>query len=201
MKVFATLFLVLLAATSTAAIPLKIARVSSIDCLFSPSCHLPGVTDTTADVTLSGGGTAHLQTRTFFGKPGTRAAGFYAYEYRLDLSHAIWITAIACVDSITLTFGPVVNTLNYGGDRAKDEVFVLVRTGMFGLESAEKRGDSITFTFEEPVCGSGDRSKPGRGDTSAFWGLLSRHEPQFVTARVHETHRTTWDVQARAPRL
>jgi hypothetical protein len=193
-------FFVLFFGPTAQAVPLKIVKVGApaINCVFNPACTNV-VNDTTDNVTLSTGGTGFFQSRTFNGKPGSPAAGLFAYEYRLDLRNAVGLTAIACVDWVSLDFGPVVNTLDYNGDRRRgDQVFVITTggTGTIGIASAIKLGNKITFRFTSPVCGGG---APGRGQTTFFWGLVAKTGPHFVTAKVHETGGVVHNIKARTP--
>ncbi|MFN2491689.1 MAG: hypothetical protein ABR501_02250 [Pyrinomonadaceae bacterium] len=193
-------FLLLATGATAQGVPLRIVNVGApaINCVFNPACTNV-VNDTTDNVTLSTGGTGFFQSRTFNGKPGSPAAGLFAYEYRLDLRNAVGRTAIACVDWVSLDFGPVVSTLDYNGDRRRgDQVFVITSGGMgtIGIRSAIKLGNKITFRFTSPVCGGGS---PGAGKTTFFWGLVAKTGPHFVTAKVHETGGTVHIIQARAP--
>ena len=81
------------------------------------------VNDTKDNVTLSAGGAGFLQSRTFKGLPGSPANGWYGYEYRLDLRNAVGALNIACIDWMTISFGPVISTLDYNGDHKPDQVF------------------------------------------------------------------------------
>src|SRR6266404_9952473 len=97
-------------------VPLKVVNVSApaINCVFNPTCTVT-VNDTSDNVTLSNGGTGFLQSRTYKGAAGAPAAGLFAYEYRLDLRNAVGAVAISCIDWMTISFGPVVGSLNFGG--------------------------------------------------------------------------------------
>lgn len=198
----AAAFFIVMAASVAQALPLKIVKVGApaINCVFNPTCTNV-VNDTSANVTLSTGGTGFFQSRTFNGKPGSPAAGLFVYEYRLDLRDAVGLTAIACVDWVSFDFGPVVNTLDYNGDRRRgDQVFVVTKGGLgtIGIASANKVGNKITFKFTSPVCGGG---RPGAGQTTFFWGLVSKTGPHFVTAKVHETGGVVHNIQARTPKI
>jgi len=181
------------------AVPLKVVNVGApaINCVFNPPCTVT-VSDTVSDVPMSAGGTGRLQSRTYKGMPGSPANGLFAYEYRLDLTHAVGLTNIACIDWMTISFGPVVNTLDYNGDKKPDQVFVVTSGGLgtIGLASAVQTGSNIKFKFSSPVCEGG---APGKGDTSFFWGLVSKQPPQSVTATLHETGGATHVVKARSP--
>ncbi|MDX6498138.1 MAG: hypothetical protein QOG23_1398 [Blastocatellia bacterium] len=181
------------------AVPLKVVNVSApaINCVFNPTCTVT-VNDTSDNVTLSAGGTGFLQSRTYKGAAGSPAAGLFAYEYRLDLRNAVGALNIACINWMTISFGPVVGSLNYGGDVKPDQVFVVTGGGIgtIGLASEVQTGSSIKFTFASPVCEGG---APGKGDSSFFWGLVSKQAPKFVTATLHETGGATHVVKARSP--
>ena len=181
------------------AVPLKVVNVSApaINCVFNPGCTVT-VNDTTDNIAMSTGGTGFLQSRTYMGAAGSPAAGLYAYEYRIDLRNAVGAVAISCIDWMTISFGPVVSTLNYGGDAKPDQVFVVTGGGIgtIGIASAVQTGSNIKFTFKSPICEGG---APGKGDSSFFWGLVSKKSPQFVTATLHETGGVTHNVKARAP--
>ena len=199
MKRFSFALLLCFAPIVVAAAPLKVVNVSApaINCVFSPTCTVT-VNDTSDNVTLSAGGTGFLQSRTYRGAAGSPGAGFFAYEYRLDLRNAVGALNIACVNWITISFGPVVGSLNYGGDAKPDQVFVVTGGGIgtIGIASAIQTGSNIRFNFTSPICEGG---APGKGDSSFFWGLVSKQPPKFVTATIHETGGATHVVKARSP--
>ena len=178
---------------------LKVVNVSApaINCVFNPSCTVT-VNDTSDNIAMSTGGTGFLQSRTYKGVAGSPADGLFAYEYRIDLRNAVGATAISCVDWMTIGFGPVVSTLNYGGSAKPDQVFVVTGGGIgtIGIASAVQTGSNIKFKFASPICEGG---APGKGDSSFFWGLTSKNSPKFVTATLHETGGATHVVKARSP--
>jgi hypothetical protein len=178
------------------AAPLKIVNVGApaINCVFNLSCSV-SVKDTKDTFALSTGGSGSLITRTFKGADTSPAAGLFAYEYRLDLRNAV---SASCIDWIILSFGPVVSTLDYGGDRKPDQVFVVSSGGIgsIGLASAAQTGSTIKFKFKSPVCGG---AMAGKGESSFYWGLVSRKPATNITARLHETSGVTHAVKARAP--
>src|SRR5260370_2797366 len=182
-----------------AAAAVKVVNVSApaINCVVKPPCTVT-VNDSTDNVAMSTGGTGFLQSRTSKGAAGSPAAGLFAYEYRIDLRNAVGAVAISCIDWMTISFGPVVSTLNYGGDAKPDQVFVVTGGGIgtIGLASAEQTGSNIKFKFSSPVCAGG---APGKGDSSFFWGLASETQPKFVTATLHETRAAPHIVKTRAP--
>ena len=142
--------------------------------------------------------TGFLQSRTYKGAAGAPAAGLYAYEYRIDLRNALGVVAISCIDSMTINFGPMVGTLNYGGSAKPDQVFVVTGGGLgtIGLASAIRTGSRIKFNFTAPICEGG---APGKGNSSFFWGLVSTKPPKAVTATLHESGGVNHSVNARAP--
>src|SRR5258708_14719925 len=184
---------------AVSAVPLKVVNVSApaINCVFNPSCTVT-VNDTSDNIAMSTGGTGFLQSRTYTGVSGATANGLYAYEYRIDLRNAVGAVAISCIDSMTMSFGPVVSTLNYGGTAAPDQVFVVTGGGIgtIGLASAIQTGSNIKFNFAKPICEGG---APGKGDSSFFWGLVSKNKPKFVTATLHEPGGATHVIKARSP--
>jgi hypothetical protein len=171
----------------------------AINCLFDPTCRVV-VTDSTDTIPIGADGPNFLQTRTFRGKAGSAAAGLYVYEYRIDLRRATGILHIPCIDSLSLDFGHLVRTLDLDGDGENgDEVFVVTGGGIgsVGLASAEKSGTTITFGFSNSVCAGG---RPGSGQSTFFFGLVSTHAPAQATATLLENTGRTYKVQIRAPR-
>jgi hypothetical protein len=165
-----------------AATPLSVVNVGApaINCVFNTSCTV-GVTDSAGSIPLPGiSGTATLQSRTFTGGAGAPAAGFNGYEYRVNLTNAVGILNIPCIQSLRVTFGPVA-PFQYNGSGPTDQVYVVTSGGLgsIGLSSADQVGNDITFTFASPVCAGGS---PGTGATSFFFGLASAGAPTSVTA-------------------
>lgn len=183
---------------ATKAAPLKIVSVAApaINCVFNTSCSVR-VKDTKEDVPLSTGGKGVLQTRTFTGASGSPAEGLFAYQYRLDLTGAVG-TKPSCIDWISLSFGPVVSTLNFDGAARPDHIFVITTggSGSIGLASALQTRDTIRFRFKSPVCSGTSAAK---GASTYFWGLVSTSDPENITALVHESGGTTHVVKARSP--
>jgi len=192
---------VLALAPAVHAATLKVVNVGApaINCVFTTAspCTI-SVSDTSADVPMSAGGSGRLQSRTFKGLAGSPADGLFGYEYRLNLTDAVGVTNIACIDWMSISFGTIVNTLDYDRDQKSDQVFVLTSGGLgtIGLASAVQTADTIRFKFSKPVCEGG---APGKGDTSFFWGLVSKSSPKDVTAVLHETGGATHVVKARSP--
>ena len=194
------LLLTIVVPTVVYAVPLKVVNVGApaINCVFTTAspCTVT-VNDSIGNVPMSAGGTGRLQSRTYTGRPGSAASGMFAYEYRLDLTNAVGALNIACIDWMTISFGPVVS-LDYNADAKPDQIFVVTSGGLgtIGIASAVQTGSSIKFNFSKPVCEGG---APGKGDTSFFWGLVSKNPPKTVTATLHETGGATHVVNARSP--
>jgi hypothetical protein len=166
-----------LLASAALAQPLKIVTVSAppINCVFNPTCTVT-VQDLSAPIWVKG----FLQSRNYRGAAGAPAAGFYAYEYRIDLRNVVGITFIPFITSLTINFGPNAR-FDFNGDGSKDDVFVVTKGGLgnVGLLSAVRSGNNITFTFKPPVGGG---SAPGKGDSTFFFGLVSKYPRHNVTA-------------------
>lgn len=182
--------------------PLRVVEVSAeeLNCLFDSTCRV-GVEDSTDDIPIPARGVNFLQSRTLTGHRGAPAAGLYVYQYRVDLRRAVGLTHIPCLTSLSLSFGPVVNTLDLDGNgKAGDQVFVITEGGgeAVGLASAEKAGGAITFQFSSPVCAGG---RPGNGQSTAFFGLISTNPPGPTTATLRDSNGKTYEADARVARL
>ncbi|MFS8087150.1 MAG: hypothetical protein ACMG6H_16065, partial [Acidobacteriota bacterium] len=165
---------------------LKVVNVSApaINCVFNPACTV-SVNDTTDNIAMSTGGTGFLQSRTFKGAPGWPATGLFAYEYRIDLRNAVGAVAVSCIDWMTISFGPAIGTLNYGGDAKPDQVFVVTSGGIgtIGIRSAVQTGSNIKFKFSSPICEGG---APGKGNSSFFWGLTLKCHDIVYSEKCHD---------------
>ena len=148
MKNFLFALLLCFAPIVVAAAPLKVVNVSApaINCVFNTPCTI-SVNDTTDNIPMSTGGTGVLKSRTFKGLPGSTAEGLFAFEYLLDLRNAVSATAVSCIDSMTISFGPVVSTLDYNVDQKPDQVFVITSGGIgtIGVASAIQTRNNIKF--------------------------------------------------------
>jgi hypothetical protein len=174
-KLFA--MLVFVSAPALMAQPLKVVTVSApaINCVFNPACKV-----TVQDLTAAIWSTGFLQSRSYQGAAGAPAAGRWAYEYRIDLRNVVGVTAIPFITSLTVDIGPI-EQFDFNGDGKKDDVFVVTKGGMgnVGLLSAVRSGNNITFTFKPPVAGG---SSPGHGDSTFFFGVVSKYPRHNVTA-------------------
>jgi hypothetical protein len=174
--------------------PLKIVEAHNPDihCLFISGCvpdYSPDFRATESRTTLGG----LLKTRTFHAARRSRAAGLWLYEYRLDFRDAVprkspvpGLEMSNCIRSVTIDFGEVISSLNYGGDAKNDEVFVITAGGGpgggIGLRSAIKTGSRIEFVFNSAVCPSEIRG----GDGSTYiWGLVSGKAPRDISAELN----------------
>src|SRR5574337_1890155 len=111
---------------------------STVYCLFDPSCTVTITNSNTTPIPMQVGGTAFLESRTFAGKPGTPAAGLYGYEYRINLEKAtetmvnvegVATKRIPCLRSMAFEFGPIVDTLDYNGDKKAGDLLYVVTSG------------------------------------------------------------------------
>lgn len=198
MKRFSFGFLLCLTPVVVAAAPLKVVNVAApaINCVFNPSCTV-SVQDSSDNIPMSTGGTGFLQSRTFVGAPGGPAPWANIYEYRVDLRNAVGATAISCIDWMKFDFGEV-SSLDFNADSRPDQVFVIIGGGIgtIGIASAIQTGNNIKFNFTSPICEGG---APGKGDSSFFWGLVSKTRPKLVSATLHEPGGATHVVKARSP--
>ena len=188
------------AAPTIQAQELRIVEVTApeINCLFDTTCRVT-VADSSTTIPIPTRGSNFLQSRTLRASADSPAAGFYVYQYRVDLRNAVGLARVPCLSSLSLDFGPVVNALDLDSNgKAGDEVFVITRGGLgtVGLASAEKSGNTITFTFSSPVCAGG---RPGGGESTFFFGLVSRGSPRAGSATVLETTGTSYEVKALVP--
>lgn len=199
MKKLSLALLLCLTPFAVQAAPLRVVNVSApaINCIFNPSCTVT-VNDTSDNIPMSTGGTGLLQTRTYTGAPGAPAPWANVYEYRVNLTNAVGATAISCIDWMRIDFKEVA-ILDFNSDSRPDQVFVVTGGGIgtIGLASAIQTGTSIRFNFTSPICEGGG---PGRGDSSFFWGLVSKTPPKMVMATLHEAGGVTHSVKARAPK-
>jgi hypothetical protein len=134
------------------------------------------------DTTVWTSGT--LRSRVYRAHAGTPAAGLYVYEYSLDLRDVVGVTAIPFITSLSLDFGPVVDTVDFNGDANPDQLFVVSKglgIGNVAPANAMKSANIITFTFSPSVGGG---SAPGNGDRTYVFGLVSKHAPRQIQATV-----------------
>jgi hypothetical protein len=181
------------------AAPLDVVNVGApaINCVFDPACTL-AVASSRAGIPLPGiAGAAVLESRTFVGSAGAPGAGLTGYMYRVNLATAAGRHPVPCVQSLTVSFGPV-SALPYDGAGPIDHVFVVTAggPGTIGLSSADQVGNDVIFTFSSPVCAG---STPDGGATSFLFGLASIHPPTAITASATPLIGAPRPVGARAP--
>jgi hypothetical protein len=183
---------------------LKIVKVGApaINCVFNPTCQVV-VTDSLGTIPVpaitgkapwTDYGPAVLQSRAYAGAAGAPAAGETAYVYRMVMSFAVGAT---CVNALKLDVGPIKKHY-YNLSGALADVFVTTTGGLgtIGLASAAEDGDTVTFTFEKPVCAG---SAPEKGDTSFFFGFAAAGAPMKTTAKVQVVSGPAVDTPARTP--
>ena len=172
----ALLVLVSLAAPALLAQPLSVVNVQApnVNFVFNPSGKVT-VQDLSSPIWNGG----FLQSRNFQGARGAPAAGLYVYEYRIDLRNVAGITVIPQIFAMTVDIGPTVK-LDFNGDQQLDDVFVVTKGGLgnVALKSAVRSGNQITFTFSAPIGGG---AAPGKGDSSFFFGVVSKYPRQTVS--------------------
>jgi hypothetical protein len=194
MKKLLGVTLLLLAATAASAQPLTVVHVSApaINCVFNPTCKVT-VQDLSAPIWVNG----FLQSRNYKAAPGAPAAGFYVYEYRIDLRNVVGITSIPFITTLTVNFGPNAK-FDFNGNGTKDDVFVVTKGGLGNVDvaSAVRSGPNITFTFNPPVGGG---AAPGKGDSTFFFGLVSKYPRHNVTATTTNSPPPPLSLNAWAP--
>jgi hypothetical protein len=169
---------------------------SAIYCLFDPSCAVSTTDSSTAPIPMQAGGTALLHSRTFTGKPGTPTSGLYGYEYRIDLEKAVETMVdvegvatrrVPCLLTMTLEFGPIVDTLDYNGDgKAGDQIYVVASggPGTIRLGAVHRWRNKLIVNFDSPVCVGPSGS---RGNSTYAFGMVSAQPPTSIDAVVKET--------------
>jgi hypothetical protein len=179
---------------------LTIAEVGApaINCVFDTDCTIT-VSDFVDEFGVPlASGDARLQSRSQPpGEAGTPGAGLFAHEYRVDLTPSGALTAIVCVRSLSLDFGPI-KRLDYDGDGDLDHVYVVTRGGLGTVapSAARRSGGRVTFTFQPGVCPG---NAPGNGQTSFFFGLASDQPAGPVTSTVRFADGSSTTVDARSP--
>lgn len=169
-----------------------------INCVFDTDCTIT-VSDSVGAISVpfaSAGG--RLQSRTQPpGEPGTPGQGLYAYEYRVDLTQAAGLTAVICVDRLTIEFGPI-ERLDYNRDGRPDDVYVVTGGGLGSVapSAVSQSGRNVTFRFQPGVCPG---NAPGNGETSFFFGLASTTPARPIVSTVGFGNGSSAGVDARAP--
>ena len=99
------------------------------------------------------------------------------------MTEAVSSWTVPCVTDLTVDFGPVAQ-LPYGPGGSQDIFVITSGTGVTGtvkLYEAQKRGNAILFTFNQPVCAGS--TAPGTGLSTFFVGVASNGAPRAVTAK------------------
>jgi len=186
--------LCLVVAPALVAQPLTIVKVQApnVNFVFNPSGTIV-VQDLSSKIWTNG----FLQSRSFRGAAGAPAKGLYVYEYRVDLRNEVGITAIPFITSLTVDVGPNVK-LDFNGDKKLDDVFVITKGGMgtIGIASAVRTGNVVKFTFSSPVGGG---ASPGKGDSSFFFGIVSKSPRKTVIAKAANNMGAALSLKAWAP--
>jgi hypothetical protein len=196
MKKIAAVLIVLAALPLLAqAIAYRIVNVNapSVNFVFNHTGSVT-VTDKTSPVLGSG----FVQSRIYHSEATSPAHGKYVYEYRVDLTNVVGITAPQWVSALSVDFGGL-NTLDFNRDgHASEEVFVITSGGLgvVGPNSAvQVAANPLRFNFARHVFSGASR---GRGESSYFFGLVSQYPPRVINAQV-ETSSGTQTVSVYAP--
>lgn len=191
----ASWILALVASPALFAQPLSVVNVQAptVNFVFNPTGKV-----TVQDFTAPIWGSGFLQSRHFQGAKGAPAAGLYVYQYRVDLRNAVGVLAIRQIFSLTVDIGPTVK-LDFNGDKKLDDVFVVTKGGLGNvkLKSAVRAGNNITFTFDGGV---GEGSAPGKGDSSFFFGVVSKYPRRTVNASAANSAGPALVLKAWAPK-
>jgi hypothetical protein len=162
------------------AIALRIVNVNapSVNYVFNHTGTVT-VTDKTSPVLVDG----FVQSRIYRSEATSPAHGLYVYEYRIDLTNVLSITAPQWVSALNVDFGPA-TTLDFDRNgRAAEEVFIITSGGLgsVGPSSATQSPSGTYFNFSSRIYSGASR---GRGQSSYFFGLVSAYPPRVINARV-----------------
>jgi hypothetical protein len=186
-----------------AVVKLNMVRVNApgINCFFNTTCVVT-VEETSSPITVAGAnGKGFLHTRTYQGQRNSPAAGLYAYEYRVSFED-ISITSgkIPTFTSFTINFGQIIDTFDFNKDgKTGDQIFVTTEGGIGSVIPSEAiyDGSTVTFRFNNPRLAGGSSSS--KGQTSFFFGLVSKNPPRNVGVRAVVNEGTGINLSARAP--
>jgi phosphate-selective porin len=156
----------------------------AVVCVFSTKCSVtPADTMGSFPASKAYTGNERLQSRTYAGERGSKAAGNTAYIYRIDFTRAVRSkNDMYCADGVDIDFGPVTK-LPYGAKGAMGDVFVINSGGanFVGVQSAEEKKDTVSIEFASPVCPS-NGGFPGQ--STFFFGMASPKPPKADTVTV-----------------
>ena len=184
-----------------AAQPLKVTfGGSDVYCLFDPSCQVTSSVLATAFLLPNTNGSGILSTRTFAASPGSDAAGWWGYEYRIDLRGTDATTGLTCIDNLRVKLGTPLSALDYDGDGTTGDQVYQLALDFIGdntiVTSAEQDGVYVTFHFGVPVCAGAPV-----GDVSTVIGVLASGPPIDVVADLETESGDVIHVGARGPNL
>ena len=170
-----------------------------IHCVFTtdPNCVIIP-TDFSDTFTLPGslGGVGRLISRQWpVGEKGTQGEGLYAYLYRIDLTGVEAGRQTACIESLSIDFGPV-ESLDYNSDKTVEQVFDITQggIGVIGPAAADLTDRTLTFTFKPQLCPGNTASN----DTHYF-GVASKQPPRDSTAKLTGPNNVSVEPKARTP--
>lgn len=193
------------AALPPAVIKLNMVKVNypDINCFFNTTC-VASPTDTSSPITVAGAnGSGFLQTRIYQGQSNAPTAGLHAYVYRVSLEGVSNATGkIPTFTSFTINFGQIVESFDFNKDgQTGDQIFVISEGGLGSVAPSEAiyDGNTITFRFNNPRLGGGGQSS--KGQTSFFFGLVSKNPQRNVGVRAVVNEGTGVNLSARAPSL
>ena len=134
MKTTAIVLSLVLVTTATQATPLDVVEVGApaINCVYAADCTAPAYDTVGLFTPPAASGSGRLQSRlTDPGGSGTAAAGLHIYQYRIDMRSVTGITALPCVHTMAIDFGPIV-ALDYDGNGKKEISIFSVKLGLWG---------------------------------------------------------------------
>jgi hypothetical protein len=177
----ATTLLAMTVPASAASTKLTVVTVDpgAVVCVFSPKCSVTP-TDTMAMFPpgKAYSGAERLQSRTYAGQRGSKAAGSTAFIYRIDFTHAVRsVKDMYCASGIDIEFGPITR-LPYGPKGAMGDVFVINSGGVrfVGVKNAEQKKNNVSIEFASPVCPA---SGAYQGQSTFFFGMASAKPPRL----------------------
>ena len=178
---------VLVSALAVPAMAYNVVNTSApqINCLFNTTCSVV-VSDMGSLIPGTNGG--KIQSRIFQGQPGSPLAGWWCYEYRVNMTDAVGITSIPYVTSMSVAgLGPILSYDYNFDNNYTDQVFVITQGGIgtVGLSSSFLFFGVSFFNLSSAVNGG---SFPGDGQSSRFFGYVSQYPPTTKNATVQTDH-------------
>ncbi len=186
-----------LAALPLAGLDIVEVSAPAINCVFDVDCRVT-VSDSTSPLALMGtSGQGFVQSRVWPpGQRGTTGQGLTAYLYRVDLSGLDQdpLEAPACINNLVLrNVGPHV-PLDFDGDGAKEDLFVVTGGGIgtVGLGGALRAGAHLVVGFRPALC---------PGQSTFFLGLASEGGASEGEAALGVTNGSSPVVPIRRPEI